>query len=57
MFPTILQGQDLVIGNLGDSRAVMGTRDKDNNLIAVQMTVDFKPNLPSIMPFSRSPTI
>ncbi|XP_074578169.1 putative protein phosphatase 2C 66 [Curcuma longa] len=42
----VKQGQDLVIGNLGDSRAVMGTRDKDNNLIAVQMTVDFKPNLP-----------
>ncbi|XP_042418903.1 probable protein phosphatase 2C 66 [Zingiber officinale] len=42
----VKQGQDLVIGNLGDSRAVMGTRDEDNNLIAVQMTVDFKPNLP-----------
>ncbi|WOL19458.1 putative protein phosphatase 2C 66 [Canna indica] len=42
----IKQGQDLVIGNIGDSRAIMGTRDKDNNLIAVQLTVDLKPNLP-----------
>ncbi|WOK95415.1 putative protein phosphatase 2C 66 isoform X1 [Canna indica] len=42
----VKQGQDLVIGNLGDSRAIMGTRDKENNLIAVQLTVDLKPNLP-----------
>ncbi|OVA04148.1 Protein phosphatase 2C (PP2C)-like domain [Macleaya cordata] len=42
----IKQGQDLVIGNVGDSRAVLGTRDKDNSLIAVQLTVDLKPNLP-----------
>ncbi|XP_072977407.1 probable protein phosphatase 2C 66 [Typha angustifolia] len=42
----IKQGQDLVIGNVGDSRAILGTRDKDNNLIAVQLTVDLKPNLP-----------
>lgn len=41
------QGQDLVIGNIGDSRAIMGTRDKENNLTAVQLTVDLKPNLPS----------
>ncbi|KAG6468331.1 hypothetical protein ZIOFF_073007 [Zingiber officinale] len=40
------QGHDLVMGNIGDSRAVMGTRDKDNNLLAVQLTVDLKPNLP-----------
>ncbi|KAH7689216.1 Protein-serine/threonine phosphatase protein [Dioscorea alata] len=40
------QGHDLVIGNVGDSRAVMGTRDMDNNLVAVQLTVDLKPNLP-----------
>ncbi|XP_064965735.1 probable protein phosphatase 2C 66 [Musa acuminata AAA Group] len=42
----VKQGRDLVIGNLGDSRAVMGTRDKHNNLIAVELTVDLKPNLP-----------
>lgn len=42
------QGQNLVLGNVGDSRAVLATRDKDNSLIAVQLTVDLKPDLPSI---------
>ncbi|XP_015881094.2 probable protein phosphatase 2C 6 isoform X1 [Ziziphus jujuba] len=42
----VKQGQDLVIGNVGDSRAVLATRDKDNCLIAVQLTVDLKPDLP-----------
>ncbi|ONK56803.1 uncharacterized protein A4U43_C10F13150 [Asparagus officinalis] len=40
------QGQDLVIGNVGDSRAIMGTRDQNDRLVAVQLTVDLKPNLP-----------
>ncbi|KAA8533407.1 hypothetical protein F0562_031159 [Nyssa sinensis] len=43
----VKQGQDLVIGNVGDSRAVLGTRDKDDSLVAVQLTVDLKPNLPA----------
>lgn len=42
----VKQGQDLVIGNVGDSRAVLGTRVQDNSLSAVQLTVDLKPNLP-----------
>ncbi|KAM1142767.1 hypothetical protein EV1_031433 [Malus domestica] len=42
----VKQGQDLVIANVGDSRAVLGTRDKDGSLVAVQLTVDLKPNLP-----------
>ncbi|KAL4193070.1 hypothetical protein AMTRI_Chr06g175090 [Amborella trichopoda] len=42
----VKQGQDLVIGNIGDSRAILGTRDEDDSLIAVQLTVDLKPNLP-----------
>ncbi|KAK6915765.1 PPM-type phosphatase-like domain [Dillenia turbinata] len=42
----IKQGQDLVVGNVGDSRAVLGTRDNDDTLLAVQLTVDLKPNLP-----------
>ncbi|CAO1939066.1 unnamed protein product [Urochloa humidicola] len=41
------QGQNLIIGNLGDSRAVLGTRDENNRLVAVQLTVDLKPNIPS----------
>ena len=44
-----LQGQNLIIGNLGDSRAVLGTRDEDNHLIAVQLTVDLKPSIPSMI--------
>ncbi|XP_074578030.1 putative protein phosphatase 2C 33 [Curcuma longa] len=40
------QGEDLVIGNVGDSRAVLGTRDENNSLIAVQLTTDLKPSLP-----------
>ncbi|KAF3796858.1 putative protein phosphatase 2C 66 [Nymphaea thermarum] len=42
----VKQGQDLVIGNVGDSRAILGTRDEDGTLCAVQLTVDLKPNLP-----------
>ncbi|XP_072071704.1 probable protein phosphatase 2C 33 isoform X1 [Arachis hypogaea] len=42
----VKQGKDLVIGNVGDSRAILGTRDHDDNLIAVQLTIDLKPNLP-----------
>uniref|UniRef100_A0A7N0VH79 protein-serine/threonine phosphatase n=1 Tax=Kalanchoe fedtschenkoi TaxID=63787 RepID=A0A7N0VH79_KALFE len=43
----IKQGRNLIIGNVGDSRAVLGTRDNDGSLIAVQLTVDLKPNLPA----------
>lgn len=43
-----LQGPDIVIGNVGDSRAVLATREKDNSLVAVQLTVDLKPDLPSL---------
>ncbi|GAA0146463.1 protein phosphatase [Lithospermum erythrorhizon] len=42
----VKQGQDIIIGNIGDSRAVLATREKDNSLRAVQLTVDLKPNLP-----------
>ncbi|KAJ8458112.1 hypothetical protein OPV22_031038 [Ensete ventricosum] len=43
----IKQGQELVIGHIGDSRAVLGTRDQNDSLTAVQLTVDLKPSLPS----------
>ncbi|KAJ4762372.1 hypothetical protein LUZ62_072747 [Rhynchospora pubera] len=42
----VKQGKDLVIGNLGDSRAILGTRDSNNRLMPVQLTVDLKPNVP-----------
>lgn len=40
------QGKDLVIANVGDSRAVLATRTQANKLDAIQLTVDLKPNLP-----------
>ncbi|KAL5769668.1 hypothetical protein ACOSP7_013822 [Xanthoceras sorbifolium] len=43
----IKQGPNLVIGNVGDSRAILGTRDRDDSLLAIQLTVDLKPNLPA----------
>ncbi|KAK1431475.1 hypothetical protein QVD17_07934 [Tagetes erecta] len=43
----IKQGQDLIIGNVGDSRAILCTKDTNNFLAAVQLTVDLKPNLPA----------
>ena len=49
-----LQGQDLVIGNVGDSRAVLATRDNNNSLTAVQLTIDLKPNLPRKLPTSQT---
>ncbi|KAM0063666.1 putative protein-serine/threonine phosphatase [Helianthus debilis subsp. tardiflorus] len=42
----VKQSQDLILGNLGDSRAVLATKDENNGLTAVQLTVDLKPNLP-----------
>ncbi|KAJ9672589.1 hypothetical protein PVL29_025988 [Vitis rotundifolia] len=42
----VKQGPNLVIGNIGDSRAVLATRDVENSLTAVQLTIDLKPNLP-----------
>ncbi|XP_065863723.1 probable protein phosphatase 2C 41 [Euphorbia lathyris] len=43
----IKQGDHLVIANVGDSRAVLATAsDDDGRLIPIQLTVDFKPNLP-----------
>ncbi|KAK1697202.1 hypothetical protein QYE76_013899 [Lolium multiflorum] len=36
----------MVIANVGDSRAVLATTSDDGKVAAVQLTVDFKPNLP-----------
>lgn len=41
-----VQGKHLVIGNVGDSRAVLGTKNDKGAYVAVQLTVDLKPNLP-----------
>lgn len=42
----VKQGEDILIANVGDSRAILASKDKDDNLIATQLTVDLKPNLP-----------
>lgn len=43
----IKQGRDLIISNLGDSRAIMCTITEDgNNLKAIQLTTDLKPSVP-----------
>ncbi|KAM0864569.1 hypothetical protein ACQ4PT_043848 [Festuca glaucescens] len=42
----VKQGEMMVIANVGDSRAVLATTADDGRVAAVQLTVDFKPNLP-----------
>ncbi|KAJ0912827.1 putative protein-serine/threonine phosphatase [Helianthus annuus] len=42
----IRQGDHLVVANIGDSRAVLATTTENGCLVPVQLTVDFKPNLP-----------
>ncbi|MCO5566350.1 hypothetical protein L7F22_020027 [Adiantum nelumboides] len=42
----VKQGNDLYIGNVGDSRAVLGMTADDNSMMALQLTIDLKPNLP-----------
>ncbi|XP_065047508.1 probable protein phosphatase 2C 12 isoform X1 [Musa acuminata AAA Group] len=42
----IKQGEDLIIANLGDSRAVVGTVSEEGHLEAIQLTTDLKPSVP-----------
>ncbi|XP_010938349.3 probable protein phosphatase 2C 34 isoform X1 [Elaeis guineensis] len=42
----VTQGELMVIANVGDSRAVLATTAEDGSLVPVQLTIDFKPNLP-----------
>ncbi|KAL9248991.1 putative protein phosphatase 2C 73 [Drosera capensis] len=42
----VRQGENVVIANVGDSRAVLATSSGDGSLVAIQLTIDFKPNLP-----------
>ncbi|XP_068639823.1 probable protein phosphatase 2C 1 [Aristolochia californica] len=42
----VKQGSNLFIGNIGDSRAVLGSRGSGESMVAVQLTVDLKPDLP-----------
>ncbi|XP_058734450.1 probable protein phosphatase 2C 65 [Vicia villosa] len=43
----IKKGDQLIIGNLGDSRAVLCTKADDNNRVPIQLTVDLNPDVPS----------
>ncbi|CAL0311204.1 unnamed protein product [Lupinus luteus] len=42
----VRQGELIVIANVGDSRAVLATISDDGNVVPIQLTIDFKPNLP-----------
>ncbi|KAL8553906.1 hypothetical protein ACS0TY_002246 [Phlomoides rotata] len=42
----VRQGDTVFVANVGDSRAVLGTTSENGNMVAVQLTMDFKPNLP-----------
>lgn len=48
----IFQGENLIVANIGDSRAVLASVAEDGSLAALQLTVDFKPNLPRQLSFS-----
>lgn len=43
----IKEGNNLIIANLGDSRAILCSRGPKNQLVPVQLTVDLKPNITS----------
>lgn len=42
----VRQGLNLFMGYIGDSRAILGSKDSSDSLVAVQLTVDLKPDLP-----------
>lgn len=42
----VFKGDLLVVANVGDSRAILATTSDDGSLIPVQLTLDFKPNIP-----------
>ncbi|XAR68032.1 Phosphoprotein phosphatase [Bertholletia excelsa] len=42
----VKQGSNLYMGNIGDSRAILGSKDSNDSMIAIQLTVDLKPDLP-----------
>ncbi|KAK4425909.1 putative protein phosphatase 2C 73 [Sesamum alatum] len=42
----VRQGDLMIVANIGDSRAVLATTSDNRRLVATQLTVDHKPNLP-----------
>lgn len=37
------------MGYIGDSRAILASKDANDSTVAVQLTVDLKPDLPSML--------
>ncbi|GFS41100.1 protein phosphatase 2C family protein [Actinidia rufa] len=42
----VKQGSNLYMGSIGDSRAILGSKDSSDRMVAIQLTVDLKPDLP-----------
>ncbi|KAK4714335.1 hypothetical protein R3W88_020242 [Solanum pinnatisectum] len=42
----VKQDSNLFMGYIGDSRAIMASKDSNDSMVAVQLTVDLKPDLP-----------
>ncbi|THG05770.1 hypothetical protein TEA_002324 [Camellia sinensis var. sinensis] len=42
----VKQGSNLYMGNIGDSRAILGSKDSNDSMVAIQLTIDLKPDLP-----------
>ncbi|CDP14742.1 unnamed protein product [Coffea canephora] len=42
----VKQGSNLFMGYIGDSRAILASKDSSDKMVAVQLTVDLKPDLP-----------
>lgn len=53
----IFQGSNLFMGNIGDSRAIMGSKDSNDSMVAIQLTIDLKPDLPSVLSIVSSLSI
>ncbi|KAB5553166.1 hypothetical protein DKX38_010477 [Salix brachista] len=45
----VVVGEDLVIANLGDSRAVLGRTNDQKGIMPVQLTTDLKPGVPKVL--------
>lgn len=42
----VKQGSNLFMGSIGDSRAILASKDSSDSMVAIQLTVDLKPDLP-----------
>ena len=45
----IVRGHRLLVANVGDSRAILGTRNESNEIKTERLTIDHKPDVPSEM--------